>query len=150
MDNNSISQAFADVAVLMQAKGENVFKVRAHSKAADVIKSLPYPITDIADDAEILGELPGFGDAIVEKTQELARTGRLSLLEGLLEELPDGILELVQIPGIGPKTAVTAATELGISNYVQLEASIESGEFKNLPRISKKGAAQISSHQAAC
>ena len=146
MDNNSISQAFADVAVLMQAKGENVFKVRAHSKAADVIKSLPYPITDIADYAETLGELPGFGDAIVEKTQELARTGRLSLLEGLLEELPNGILELVQIPGIGPKTAVTAATKLGISNYVQLEASIESGEFQNLPRISKKGAAQILRH----
>ncbi len=146
MDNNSISQAFADVAVLMQAKGENVFKVRAHSKAADEIKSLPYPITDIADDAEKLGELAGFGDAIVEKTQELARTGRLGLLEGLLEELPDGILELVQIPGIGPKTAVTAATELGISNYVQLVASIESGEFQNLPRISKKGAAQILRH----
>ncbi|MDA0595429.1 MAG: DNA polymerase/3'-5' exonuclease PolX [Chloroflexi bacterium] len=146
MDNNSISQAFADVAVLMQAKGENVFKVRAHSKAADVINSLPYPITDIADDAEKLGGLPGFGDAIVEKTQELARTGRLGLLEGLLEELPDGILELVQIPGIGPKTAVTAATELGISNYVQLEASIESGEFQNLPRISKKSAAQILRH----
>ena len=146
MDNNSISQAFADVAVLMQAKGENVFKVRAHSRASDVIKSLPYPITDIADDPEKLGALPGFGDAIVDKTQELVRTGRLGLLDRLLEELPDGILELVQIPGIGPKTAVTAATELGISNFEQLEASIESGEFQNLPRISKKGAAQILRH----
>jgi DNA polymerase (family 10) len=146
MDNNSISQVFADVAVLMQAKGENVFKVRAHSKASDAIKSLPYPITDIADDPEKLGALPGFGDAIVEKTQELVRTGRLGLLDGLLEELPDGILELVQIPGIGPKTAVTAATELGISNFEQLEASIELGEFQNLPRISKKGAAQILRH----
>ena len=146
MDNNSISQVFADVAVLMQAKGENVFKVRAHSKAADAIKSLPYPIVDIADDAEKLAEIPGFGDAIVEKTQELVRTGRLGLLEELLEELPDGILELVQIPGIGPKTAVTAATELDISNFEQLEASIESGEFQNLPRISKKGAAQILRH----
>jgi DNA polymerase (family 10) len=146
MDNNSISQAFADVAVLMQAKGENVFKVRAHSRASDAIKSLPYPITDIADDPEKLGALPGFGDAIVDKTQELVQTGRLGLLDGLLEELPDGILELVQIPGIGPKTAVTAATELGISNFEQLEASIESGEFQNLPRISKKSAAQILRH----
>jgi DNA polymerase (family 10) len=146
MDNNSISQAFADVAVLMQVKGENVFKVRAHSKASDVIKSLPYPITDIVDNSEKLSALSGFGDAIVDKTQELVRTGRLGLLDRLLEELPDGILELVQIPGIGPKTAVTAATELGISNFEQLEASIESGEFQNLPRISKKGAAQILRH----
>lgn len=146
MDNNSISQVFADVAVLMQAKGENIFKVRAHSKASDAIKSLPYPITDIADSSEKLGEIPGFGEAIVEKTQELVRTGRLGLYERLLEELPSGVLELSQIPGIGPKTAVTAANELGISNYEQLAASIESGEFQSLPRISKKGAAQILRH----
>jgi DNA polymerase (family 10) len=146
MDNNSISQVFADVAVLMQAKGENVFKVRAHSKASDAIKSLPYPITDIADDAEKLGEIPGFGEAIVDKTQELVRTGRLGLLERLLEELPEGVLELVQIPGIGPKTAVAAANDLGIRNYEQLAASIESGQFQSLPRISKKGAVQILRH----
>lgn len=146
MDNNSISQVFADVAVLMQMKGENVFKVRAHSRASDAIKNLPYPITDIADNSEKLGAISGFGDAIIDKTQELVRTGRLGLLDRLLEELPDGILELVQIPGIGPKTAVTAAIELGISNFEQLEASIESGEFQNLPRISKKGAAQILRH----
>jgi DNA polymerase (family 10) len=146
MDNNSIAQVFADVAVLMQANGENIFKVRAHSKASDAIKSLPYPIADIAADTEKLRELPGFGEAIVGKTQELVRTGRLGLLEGLLEELPDGVLELVQIPGIGPKTAVTAANNLGIASYEQLAASIESGEFQSLPRISKKSAAQILRH----
>ncbi len=76
MDNNSISQVFADVAVLLQAKGENVFKVRAHSKASDAIKSLPYQIADIADDTEKLGDIPGFGEAIIEKTQELVSSGR--------------------------------------------------------------------------
>ncbi|MBC8453328.1 MAG: DNA polymerase/3'-5' exonuclease PolX [Chloroflexi bacterium] len=146
MDNNTISQVFADVAVLMQAKGENVFKVRAHSKASDAIKSLPYPITDIADDAEKLGEIPGFGDAIIEKTQELVRTGRLGLLERLLEELPDGVLQLVQIPGIGPKIAVAAASDLEISSYDQLAESIESGQFQSLPRISKRSAALILRH----
>ena len=146
MENNAISKVFADVAVLLQAKGENVFKVRAHSKASDQIKSLPYSIADIADDTDRLREIPGFGDAIVEKTQELVRTGRLGLLERLLEELPDGVLELVQIPGIGPKTAVTAAQQLGISTFEHLAASIESGEFQSLPRISKKGAAQILRH----
>jgi len=146
MDNNSISQALADVAVLMQAKGENVFKVRAHSKASDAIKSLPYPISEIAHDAYKLGEIPGFGAGIIDIVQELARTGRLGLFEELSDELPDGVLELVQIPGIGPKIAVTAANELGISNYDQLAASIESGDFQRLPRISKKGAAQILRH----
>lgn len=146
MDNNSISQVLADVAVLMQAKGENVFKVRAHSKASDQIKSLSFPISDIADDADRLGEIPGFGAGIIDIVQELARTGRLALFEELSEELPDGVLELVQIPGIGPKIAVTAANDLGISTYEQLAASIESGDFQRLPRISKKGAAQILRH----
>jgi DNA polymerase (family X) len=146
MDNAAISKVFADVAVLMQAKGENVFKVRAHSNASDAIKSLPYPITDIIDDTERMREIPGFGEAIVSKTQELVRTGKLGLLERLLEEVPIGVLKLVQIPGIGPKIAITAAQELGISTFEQLAASIESGEFQNLPRISKKGAAQILRH----
>lgn len=146
MENNAISKVFADVAVLLQAKGENVFKVRAHSKASDAIKSLPYQIAEIADDTDRLREIPGFGDAIVDKTQELVRTGRLGLLERLLEEVPDGVLELVQIPGIGPKTAVTAAQQLGISTFEHLAISIESGEFQKLPRISKKGAATILRH----
>lgn len=146
MDNNSISQVLADVAVLMQAKGENVFKVRAHSKASDAIKSLATPIADIAHDSGKLGEIPGFGAGIIDIVQELATTGRLGLLEELLEELPSSVLELVQIPGIGPKIAVTAAETLGISTYEQLASSIEEGQFQSLPRISKKGAAQILRH----
>jgi len=146
MDNSTISKVFADVAVLMQARGDNVFKVRAHSKASDEIKKLSYSLADIVDDTELLREIPGFGEAIVDKTQELIHTGRLGLLEGLLDELPDGVLELVQIPGIGPKTAVIAARELGIGTFEQLAASIESDEFQQLPRISKKGAQQILRH----
>ncbi len=92
MDNGAISKVFADVAVLMQARGDNVFKVRAHSKASDEIKSLSYSLADIVDDIELLREIPGFGEAIVGKTQELIRTGRLGLLEDLLEELPNGVL----------------------------------------------------------
>ncbi len=146
MDNSAISKVFADVAVLMQAKGENVFKVRAHSKASDAIRSLPFPISDIVDDADRLGEIPGFGKAIVEKTQELVRTGRLGLLDRLHEEVPDGVLLLVEIPGIGPKTAMNAAGDLGISSFEQLAASIESGAFETLPRISKKVAQSILRH----
>ena len=146
MDNDSISKVFADIAVLMQAKGENVFKVRAHSKAADTIKSLPFQLRDVVDDADRLREIPGFGKAIVEKTQELVRTGRLGLLERLHEEVPDGVILLTQIPGIGPKTAMNAANDLGIASFEQLAASIESGEFQTLPRISKKVAASVLRH----
>ncbi|MGA0275981.1 MAG: hypothetical protein ACO3L6_08100, partial [Dehalococcoidia bacterium] len=94
MNNTSIAKVFEDLAVLLQAKGENIFKVRAHSKAADAIKSLPYQLADIVDDEDRLRSIPGFGDAIVDKTREMVRTGKLELLARLKTELPDGVLEL--------------------------------------------------------
>jgi len=146
MNNNSISKAFADVAILMQAKGENVFKVRAYSRASDVIRSLPYPVSELVEEPDRLREIPGFGEAIVGKVQELVQTGQLELLESLLEEMPDGVLDLVQIPGIGPATAFSAARELGIGSFKDLANSIESGLFQSLPRITKKNSSSILRH----
>ena len=146
MNNNSISKAFADVAILMQAKGENVFKVRAYSRASDVIRSLPYPVSELVEEPDRLREIPGFGDAIVGKVQELVQTGQLELLESLLKEMPDGVLDLVQIPGIGPATAFSAARELGIGSFKDLANSIESGLFQSLPRITKKNSLSILRH----
>ena len=65
MDNNSISKVFADVAVLMQARGDNVFKVRAHSNASDAIKSLSYPITDIVGDLISTGRFEPDGSILI-------------------------------------------------------------------------------------
>ena len=146
MNNNSISKAFADVAILMQAKGENVFKVRAYSRASDVIRSLPYPVSELVEEPDRLREIPGFGEAIVGKVQELVQTGQLELLESLLKEMPDGVLDLVQIPGIGPATAFSAARELGIGSFKDLANSIESGLFQSLPRITKKNSLSILRH----
>ncbi|MDP6667163.1 MAG: PHP domain-containing protein, partial [Dehalococcoidia bacterium] len=146
MDNNAISRVFADVAVLMQAKGENVFKVRAHSNASEAIRSLPFPVRDIVDDTRRMREIPGFGKAIVAKTQELVRTGRLGLLERLQEEVPEGVLELTQIPGIGPKIAMSAARDLGIGSFEQLAASIDSGEILSVSGISIRVSQSVLRH----
>ena len=131
---------------MMQAKGENVFKVRAYSRASDVIRSLPYPVSELVEEPDRLREIPGFGEAIVGKVQELVQTGQLELLESLLEEMPDGVLDLVQIPGIGPATAFSAARELGIGSFKDLANSIESGLFQSLPRITKKNSLSILRH----
>ena len=146
MNNTSISKAFADVAILMQAKGENVFKVRAYSRASDVIRSLPYPVSELVEEPDRLREIPGFGEAIVGKVQELVQTGQLELLESLLKEMPEGVLDLVQIPGIGPATAFSAAQDLGIGSFKDLANSIESGLFQSLPRITKKNSLSILRH----
>ena len=144
--NRVISQVFTDIATLLEARGDNAFKTRAYSRAADTINNLQFELADAAEDEERLRSIPGFGDAIVGKVQELVRTGRLEFFEKLKAEMPEGILELTQVPGIGPKTAMRAAEDLGIHSREQLAASIESGQFEQLPRIGNKAAQKILRH----
>ncbi len=144
--NRDIARVFTDIATLLQARGDTIFKTRAYSRAADTIDNLQFELADAADDEDRLRAIPGFGDAIVSKVQELVRTGRLEFFEKLKAEMPAGILELTQVPGIGPKTAMRAAEGLGIHSREQLAASIESGQFEQLPRMGKKAAQNILRH----
>ncbi len=144
LQNRDIAEVFENIATLLQARGDSVFKTRAYSRAADAIGNLQFDLSDA--DEELLREIPGFGDAIVSKVQELVETGELRFFEKLKDEMPDGILEITQVPGVGPKTAMRAAQDLGIDSREALEASIESGEFESLPRISKKVAQNILRH----
>jgi DNA polymerase (family 10) len=146
VSNRDIYSVFTDISTLLQARGDAVFKTRAYSRAADTINNLQFELADVADDEDRLRFIPGFGDAIVSKVQELVRTGRLEFFEKLKKEMPDGILELTQVPGIGPKTAMRAAEELGIHTREQLAASIESGQFEQLPRMGAKAAQNILRH----
>ncbi len=144
LQNSDFAQVFADIATLLKARGDSVFKTRAYSRAADAIGNLQFDLAEV-DEAK-LRSIPGFGDAIVSKVQELAETGSLNYFDKLKAEMPSGILEITQVPGIGPKTAMNAAVQLGIDSREALEASIESGEFESLPRISKKVAQNILRH----
>lgn len=146
LQNRDFAQVFGDIATLLQARGDSTFKIRAYSRAADAIGNLHFELSDVASDKSRLHEIPGFGDAIVSKVIELAETGKLEYFEKLKAEMPAGILEITQVPGIGPKTAMNAAIQLGIDSREALEASIETGEFETLPRISKKVAQNILRH----
>lgn len=146
MNNRQISQVFSDVAGLLQIKGEPVFKVRAYERAAETIASLPFELGDVASDEKALRAIPGFGDAITGKVQEMVATGRLGFYERLRSEFPEGVLSLMQVPGIGPKTALKAAQELGTASLADLEKALESGAFARLPRVGEKNAANILRH----
>ncbi len=146
LQNADFARVFSDIAVLLQARGDSVFKTRAYSRAADAIDNLQFELSEAADEEAQLRKIPGFGDAIVSKVQELAETGKLQFFERLKDEMPPGILEITQVPGIGPKTAMRAAEELGIDSREALQASIESGEFQTLPRMGKKNAENILRH----
>lgn len=146
MNNRQIARVFADIAALLQLKGESVFKVRAYERAAETIANLPLELADIASDEKALRAIPGFGDAITEKVQEMVSTGKLAFYERLSSEFPEGVLSLMQVPGIGPKTALKAAQELGITSLAGLEKALESGIFAKLPRVGEKNAANILRH----
>jgi len=138
MKNTAIAKVFSDIADLLELKGENTFKIRAYQKAARAIEHYPKEITIMLDEGEDLGNIPGVGEAIAKKTTELAITGKLGYYENLKAEFPEGITNLLSIPGIGPKTANKLSSELGITSVSQLEQAIKDGHVAKLFRLGDK------------
>ncbi|MBI4306999.1 MAG: hypothetical protein HY678_11835, partial [Chloroflexi bacterium] len=143
MNNREIARVFADIARLLQLKNDSIFKIRAYERAADTIERLTSDISKIAGETKALREIPGIGEAIATKIGELVSTGKLEFFEKLKAEFPPGLLVVMDVPGIGPKTALKAVSELGIETVDDLQKAIESGEFAKLPRVGEKTAANI-------
>jgi len=143
MKNTAIAKVFSDIADLLELKGENVFKIRAYQKAARAIEHYPKEIRIMLDGGEDLQNIPGVGEAIAKKTTELVTTGKLGYYENLKAEFPEGITNLLAIPGIGPKTANRLSRELGISSVDALEQAILDGRVAKLFRLGDKTASNI-------
>lgn len=142
MKNTDIARVFTDIADLLELKGENVFKVRAYQKAARSIEHLPLEVERlVAEDR--LRDIPGVGEAISKKIAELVATGKLEYYEELKNEFPEGIATFLDIPGVGPKTAIRFAEELGLKTVEELEAAIRDGRVAALPRMGEKSAENI-------
>ena len=142
MNNKEVAKVFADIADLLELKGENLFKIRAYQKVVRSIEHLPVEIEQLVKE-DRLREIPGVGEAITKKLTELITTGKLDYYEKLKAEFPEGISTLLSIPGVGPKTAMLLSTELGISTVDELEAAIVGGEVARLYRMGDKTAENI-------
>ncbi len=140
MKNTAIAKVFSDIADLLELKGENAFKIRAYQKAARAIEHYPKEIKIMLDEGEDLQAIPGVGEAIAKKTTELVTTGKLGYYENLKAEFPDGITNLLSIPGIGPKTANRLSAELGVTSVDALERLIKTGQVARLFRLGDKTA----------
>ncbi|OGN93857.1 MAG: hypothetical protein A2Z75_05505 [Chloroflexi bacterium RBG_13_50_10] len=143
MKNTAIAKVFQDMADLLELKGENIFKIRAYQRAARTIEHLPKEIEIMLQEGEDLQTIPGVGEAIAKKTIELVNTGKLHVYEELKSEFPEGITRLLEIPGIGPKTANRLSTELGIKSVDELEQAIKAGRVASLFRLGDKTADNI-------
>ena len=144
--NEDIARFFENLAILVELKGDSVFKIRAYQRAARTIEQLSFPLAQAVDDGADLKRIPGIGKAISGKIYELLQTGRVSTYERLLAELPQGVLTLMEVPGIGPKTAMLISQELGISSIDEVEQAINDGRMAALPRMGKKAADNILRH----
>jgi len=144
--NSDISKVFSDIADLLEMKGENKFKIRSYQQASRTIEQLPVEIEQMVREGQSLEEIPGVGEAIAKKTMELVTTGRLRYYDELKAEFPEGISTLLDIPGIGPRTAIRLCNELGIYSIDYLESAILDGRVADLPRMGDKVSGNILRH----
>ncbi len=137
ISNAQIAKVFYRIAELLDIKGENPFKVRAYEKAALVVESLSEPIEKIYQEGRLM-QVPGIGKSIADKIGELIETGKLSYLEELESSIPAGVVELLKIPEVGPKTAWLVYKELGIKSIEELEEAAKEGKLRVLPGLGPK------------
>jgi DNA polymerase (family X) len=137
MTNAEISEILSKIAGLLEIKGESVFKVRAYARAAQTIAALTEDLGDLRRSGE-LRHLPGIGESMAEKIGELLDTGDCAHLEELLKELPSGLLEMLEIPELGPKKVKGLYETLGIGSVKELEAAAAAGKVHSLKGFGEK------------
>ena len=126
------------LADLMEFQGANAFRLRAYRNGARVIREMPDSIEKLLENGEDLVEFDGIGKGVAAKCRELVETGKLEQLETILDEVPRTVLDLLNVPKLGPKKAAAVFNELGISNLEQLEAACMDGQVQQLPGFGAK------------
>ena len=126
------------LADLMEFQGANAFRLRAYRNGARVIREMPDSIEKLLENGEDLVQFDGIGKGVAAKCRELVETGKLEQLETILDEVPRTVLDLLNVPKLGPKKAAAVFNELGISNLEQLEAACMDGQVQQLPGFGAK------------
>ena len=114
MDNETIARRFYRLSALMEIRGDDPFRLRSYRNAAEAIETWPTPLKDIARDEGIAGlqSVPGVGKAIAGKIIELFDKGTFNAWERIIAETPESVLDLLEVPGIGPKTGCNVSSEI--------------------------------------
>jgi DNA polymerase (family 10) len=133
MNNIKIADVLDQVADLLEFKDANPFRVRAYRRGAQTIRDLSEPVAAIvADPQRDLTEVDGIGKDLAGKCVTLLETGHLPLLDELLADIPKSVLELLRVPGLGPKKAAAVFSELGVKNLEELRQACETQVVRNL------------------
>lgn len=144
MQNAEIGRFFEDYADLLEIEGANAFRVRAYRNAARSVEDLAESVAALADEGVgSLTELPGIGKDLAQKIITIVQTGELPQLNELREKIPPGVVEMLRIPGLGPKKVKALFEELKIESLEQLREAAERGDVAQLKGFGKKTATAI-------
>ncbi len=142
LTNGDLARMFHAIGDMLEVKGELVFKTVAYHRAADAIGRSPIDLVAAYRDGAA-PKIPGVGAAISDKIREAATTGRMAYYDRLSAEVPPGLVELLRIPGLGPKSVRQIWTELGIDSLEGLRAAAEAGTLRGLRGLSARTEALI-------
>ncbi len=138
MDNRSIAQLLAETADLLEISNGDPFRIRSYRRAAEAVESSTVQLSTIAEDTKKLLEIPGIGKGMAANIQEIEKAGTLPLREELLTKYRPTMLELLKLPGMGPKTVLLMWEALQVCSVDDLEKAISEGRLVNLPRFGEK------------
>jgi len=145
MTNEQIAKRFYNMAALMEVRGDDPFRLRSYRNAAEALETWPASLEKIAraEGAAGLQTIPGVGKAIAGKIVDMVERGTFDAWERLIAETPESVLELLTIPGIGPKTAALLHQQFKISSLAELKKFAAGGGLKMVDGIGEKTAERI-------
>lgn len=135
--NEVIADMFDTIADVLELQGDIPYRIRAYRNAARTIRDLPRPVAEVAEEGA-LESLPGIGKDLAAKIVEYLTTGRMSKYEEVISQVPPGLIELLHIPGLGPKRVRLLHERLGINDLEDLRRALDSGRVETLPGMGKK------------
>lgn len=137
MKNKEIADIFQRMGALLEMKDENVFRIRSYYKAAENLSNSAEDVVSLREQGR-LSEIPGIGKTLEEKIGEYLDTGKIAAYEKLTQEVPESLLQVMEIPSVGPKKAKLFFTKLNIKDVDGLEKAASTGKLVGLEGIKEK------------
>src|SRR5215468_3435927 len=140
MTNREIADAFRRLAALMELGEDNPFKIRAYRTAAETIEDATTPLAEMVSEGGVsrLRELPGVGEAISKKIVELLETGTFKAYEEIKAEIPESVLDLLKVEGVGLKTLQIFYSQFQITNLEDFAKFVAGGGLASVPHLGAK------------
>lgn len=137
-----LAEVLEEIALLLELKGENTFKIRAYRNGSEIVQSFDGDIVQRARENDLKG-IKGIGEALQQKLHELASSGLLAFHQNLRNEFPEGLFELLELQGLGPRKVRALYEELSVASLGGLKRACQSGQVSELPGFGKKSEEKI-------